>query len=161
MSTCRRRRQPAIRLHNYPDGWVDYFDGQKLGASDPVHRASHLTNVGFRWSRLPDIIDADRRDDREVLDSPRAGHRRRLHRSGACPRRIDGSCSFATRRAGRCAAKMLPLAQLVGRVRLRGVRGALWRMRNRADAPRPRLTDRQRDCVFWAARGKSDWEISA
>lgn len=25
--------------------------------------------------------------------------------------------------------------------------------------PRP-LTDRQRDCVLWAARGKSDWEIS-
>jgi LuxR family quorum-sensing system transcriptional regulator CciR len=25
-------------------------------------------------------------------------------------------------------------------------------------APR-RLTDRQRDCVVWAARGKTDWEI--
>ena len=24
----------------------------------------------------------------------------------------------------------------------------------------PKLTDRQRDCVFWAARGKSDWEIA-
>ena len=24
----------------------------------------------------------------------------------------------------------------------------------------PKLTDRQRDCVLWAARGKSDWEIS-
>ena len=26
--------------------------------------------------------------------------------------------------------------------------------------PRPVLTDRQRDCVLWVARGKSDWEIS-
>jgi DNA-binding CsgD family transcriptional regulator len=24
----------------------------------------------------------------------------------------------------------------------------------------PRLTDRQRDCLIWVARGKSDWEIS-
>ena len=24
----------------------------------------------------------------------------------------------------------------------------------------PRLTDRQRECLTWAARGKSDWEIS-
>ena len=24
----------------------------------------------------------------------------------------------------------------------------------------PILTDRQRDCVLWAARGKTDWEIS-
>jgi LuxR family quorum-sensing system transcriptional regulator CciR len=30
----------------------------------------------------------------------------------------------------------------------------------RIGAERPRLTDRQRDCIFWAARGKSDWEIS-
>ena len=27
-------------------------------------------------------------------------------------------------------------------------------------SPLPRLTDRQRECVMWAARGKSDWEIS-
>jgi DNA-binding CsgD family transcriptional regulator len=26
--------------------------------------------------------------------------------------------------------------------------------------PMPVLTDRQRDCVLWAARGKGDWEIS-
>ena len=29
-----------------------------------------------------------------------------------------------------------------------------------SDVPAPVLTDRQRDCVLWAARGKSDWEIS-
>jgi LuxR family quorum-sensing system transcriptional regulator CciR len=29
-----------------------------------------------------------------------------------------------------------------------------------ATGPLPRLTDRQRDCLVWAARGKSDWEIS-
>ena len=26
--------------------------------------------------------------------------------------------------------------------------------------PQPSLTDRQRDCLLWAARGKGDWEIS-
>jgi DNA-binding CsgD family transcriptional regulator len=24
----------------------------------------------------------------------------------------------------------------------------------------PRLTDRQRDCLLWVGRGKTDWEIS-
>ncbi|MEZ0243080.1 MAG: autoinducer binding domain-containing protein, partial [Sphingomonas sp.] len=29
----------AIRLHNYPDQWADYYDRNALGVSDPVHRA--------------------------------------------------------------------------------------------------------------------------
>ncbi len=33
-------------------------------------------------------------------------------------------------------------------------------MRSLDDDPAPVLTDRQRDCLLWAARGKSDWEIS-
>ena len=32
--------------------------------------------------------------------------------------------------------------------------------RNRFSEGPVRLTDRQRDCVMWAARGKSDWEIA-
>jgi LuxR family quorum-sensing system transcriptional regulator CciR len=28
------------------------------------------------------------------------------------------------------------------------------------ERPAPGLTERQRDCLLWAARGKSDWEIS-
>ena len=28
------------------------------------------------------------------------------------------------------------------------------------EANRPRLTDRQRDCILWIARGKSDWVTS-
>ncbi len=31
---------------------------------------------------------------------------------------------------------------------------------NRSPAESLQLTDRQRDCVVWVARGKSDWEIS-
>lgn len=43
---------PAIRLTTYPAEWVDYFDDQGLGPLDPVHRASHLTSVGFSWSQI-------------------------------------------------------------------------------------------------------------
>ena len=31
----RQAPQPAIRLHNYPAQWVEYFDEEKLGPSDP------------------------------------------------------------------------------------------------------------------------------
>src|SRR3954462_10797116 len=46
----------AIRLHNYPPQWADYYDAQALGLSDPVHRASHVTSIGFCWSQMPRMI---------------------------------------------------------------------------------------------------------
>ena len=154
----RQAPQPAIRLHNYPPDWVEYFDDQKLGPSDPVHRASHLTSVGFAWSQLPRLIQLTVRD-REILD--RAGW------SGIgdgftvpahIPGESNGSCSFATRRGKPIPEEHLPVAQLVGAFAFEAAR-RLWRMRA-TDAPRRSLSDRQRDCVIWASRGKSDWEIS-
>ena len=49
-----RRSNAAIRIHNYPDGWADWFDEHSLGGFDPVHRASNITGVGFAWSDLPE-----------------------------------------------------------------------------------------------------------
>lgn len=54
----------------------------------------------------------------------------------------------------------LPLAQLAGMFAFEGARRIWIRRGERAPGAQPVLTDRQRDCVLWAARGKSDWEIS-
>jgi LuxR family quorum-sensing system transcriptional regulator CciR len=44
-----------IRLTNYPPRLGNLFRCERLGPSDPVHRASHLTSVGFAWSQsLPE-----------------------------------------------------------------------------------------------------------
>ena len=154
----RRAPQPAIRLHNYPLQWVEYFDDQKLGPSDPVHRASHLTSVGFAWSKVPSMIHLTPRD-RLVLDA--AGYNGigdGFTVPAHVPGESNGSCSFATRSGQAVQAKHLPTAQLVGAFAFEAAR-RLWRMRA-GDTPSPQLTDRQRDCVVWAARGKSDWEIA-
>ena len=47
------RSADAICLHNYPEGWVDYFVKNNLFATDPIHRASKTTNLGFAWSGVP------------------------------------------------------------------------------------------------------------
>ena len=122
----RQAPQPAIRLASYPPEWVDYFDGERLGPSDPVHRPSQLTSVGCAWSHVPG--------------------------------ESHGSCSFATRRGDPIQADALPCAQLIGAFAFEAAR-RLWKMRS-LERPAPGLTDRQRDCLLWAARGKSDWEIS-
>lgn len=155
----RRAPRPAIRLHNYPAAWVDYFDEYKLGPSDPVHRASHVTSCGFTWSEVPGMIRITT-GDRDILERAQGeGIGDGFTVPAHVPGEANGSCSFATGRGEPVPAHQLMLAQLVGGFAFEGAR-RLWRMRDLVRAPRAALTDRQRDCVFWVARGKSNWEIS-
>lgn len=153
-----RTPQPAIRLDNYPPAWVEYFDGQRLGPSDPVHRASQLTNVGFSWSRLPDMVDLSPRDLEILKRSRRAGIGEGFTVPAHIPGESAGSCSFATAWGQEIRVEWLPLTQLVGAFAFAGARQLSGMRKLMAD--RPRLTDRQRDCIYWASRGKSDWEIA-
>lgn len=148
----------AIRLHNYPDGWERWFEEQSLGATDPVHRASHVTSIGFAWSDLGTLIRMTAEDQR-VLELARGeGIGEGFTIPAHVPGEAHGSCSFATKTGVVLNEEQLPLAQLVGSFAFEAAR-RMWRSRNAAIPP-VHLTDRQRECVVWAARGKSDWEIA-
>jgi LuxR family quorum-sensing system transcriptional regulator CciR len=155
----RRAPRPAIRLANYPPDWIDYFDEQRLGPSDPVHRASQLTSIGFPWSRLSNLITLTPRD-REVLElAGQRGIGDGFTVPAHVPGEANGSCSFATSAGTRLNEDYLPAAQLVGAFAFEAAR-RVCRIRDGEPAPPPRLTERQRECVVWVARGKSDWEIA-
>lgn len=153
-----RAPQPAIRVHNYPGEWEAWFDAERLGPSDPVHRASHLTSVGFPWSRLPQLIVMTKRDEEILAHSRRVGLTDGFTVPAHVPGESAGSCSFATAHGRTFRTEWMPLAQFVGATAFEGAR-RLSGVR-RTDQDRPRLSDRQRDCIYWAARGKSDWETS-
>jgi LuxR family quorum-sensing system transcriptional regulator CciR len=155
----RQACRPAIRLHNYPGGWEDYFEEQRLGRSDPVHRASQLTSVGFAWSQLPRMIRLTQRDERILGEAGRRGIGDGFTVPAHVPGEVNGSCSFATCTGVAVAEEHLALAQLVGAFAFEAAR-RVARMRDLDFRELPRLTDRQRDCVVWAARGKTDWEIA-
>jgi LuxR family transcriptional regulator, quorum-sensing system regulator CciR len=152
-----RRSSAAIRIHNYPAGWAEWFDERSLGGTDPVHRASNVTSVGFSWSALPEMI-ALTKDDRRILELARSqGIGDGFTVPAHVPGEAHGSCSFACVAGERFDGEQLPLLQLVGAFAFEAAR----RMRRMRFAAGPvRLTDRQRECVMWAARGKSDWEIA-
>ena len=154
----RQAPQPAIRLDNYPSDWADYFDAEGLGDSDPVHRACDLTSVGFAWSRLSGMIHLTDRD-RRILELAQArGLANGFTVPAHVPGEANGSCSFAVEKGTTLDEAIFPVAQLVGAFAFEAAR-RLWRMRASPVPPRP-LTERQRDCLLWAARGKSDWEVS-
>jgi len=155
----RRSGQQALRLHNYPERWAEYYDDQGFGLSDPVHRASHITSVGFAWSRLPGMIELTSADREMLFRAEAQGIGDGFTVPAHVPGEVNGSCSFANPKGVAIRAEHLPLAQLVGAFAFEAAR-RLWRLRPPYAAPLPKLTDRQRECVLWVARGKSDWEIS-
>ena len=149
----------TIRLHNYPERWVDYFDRHGLAASDPIHRASQRSAVGFAWQCVPQLIPLTREDRRILALAADHGIGDGLTVPANVPGEVTGSCSFATALGKPLPSDKLALAQLVGLFAFESAR-RLWHVRGPERAAPPRLTDRQRDCLIWAARGKSDWETS-
>ncbi len=75
------------------------------------------------------------------------------------PGEARGSCSFASAAGRPIPSALLPLAQLAGAFAFEGAR-RMWRNDVLGPDPHPVITDRQRDCLLWIARGKSDWETS-
>jgi LuxR family quorum-sensing system transcriptional regulator CciR len=151
-----RRSSAAIRIHNYPAGWAEWFDGQALGASDPVHRASNITSVGFAWSTLGEMIALTPADRRILELARKEGIGEGFTVPAHVPGEAHGSCSFACVTGEPLPDERLPLLQLVGAFAFEAAR----RMRRMRFSKGPvQLTDRQRECVMLAARGKTDGEI--
>ncbi len=154
------RSRDAIRLHNYPAAWADYYEANALGVSDPVHRASHVTSMGFCWSQIADMILLTA-NDRSTLALGRAqGIGDGFTIPAHVPGESRGSCSFANSAGRPMPVDMLSVAQLAGGFAFEAARRLSSCASRRLTPGKPAMTDRQRDCVLWAAREKTDWEIS-
>lgn len=152
----RRASTPAIRIHNYPAELEQYHDDQQLGSRDPVHRACQRTAIGFAWSELPGMIQLTPRDLRVLDAAARRGVCEGFTVPAHVPGELSGSCSFATARGERLQADNLAMAQLVGAFAFQAARQFV---RAANTAPSPHVSDRERECLIWIARGKTDWEI--
>lgn len=155
----RSSSEPAIRIHNYPDEWERYYDRQQLGRTDPVHRACQTTAIGFAWSQLPRMIPLTRRDHHMLEAAARQGVANGFTVPAHVPGEVNGSCSFATARGRPLQAENLATAQLVGAFAFEAARRLVKREHRKLSDP-ARFSDRERDCLIWVARGKSDSEIA-
>ena len=151
-----RRSSAAMRIHNYPGGWAEWFEEQSLGVTDPVHRATNVAFKGFAWSELPDLIALTRADQRILKLARSEGIGDGYTIPAHVPGEVHGSCSFACAVGVTFTEEKLSLLQLVGTWAFEAAR----RMRRKRFASAPvRLTDRQREVVLLVASGGSDKEI--
>lgn len=147
----------GLRLHNYPDGWQDWYDANRLGLSDPIHRASHKSVGGFLWRDVGLIIPINA-NDRYLLDKGRrVGLGEGVTVPAHVPGEAHGSCTFVARSGVPLPDNILPWAQWVGTFAFEGAR----RLMRRTLAPPQALSERQRQCVALAGRGKSNKEIAS
>ena len=149
--------EKGIRRHNYPEEWAHWFDQQRLGPSDPVHRASQRTAAGFAWHDIARLVPVNAIDRGIIARAGNHGIGDGITIPAHIPGEAHGSCSFAARRGEIVPNDSLPFAQVVGSFAFEAARRLVEPV---ADTVRPRLTERQRECVLWVARGKTDWEIA-
>jgi LuxR family quorum-sensing system transcriptional regulator CciR len=154
----RKASTPAIRIHNYPAELERYHDDQQLGSRDPVHRACQRTAIGFTWSELQGMIQLTSRDLRVLDAAARRGIGEGFTVPAHVPGELSGSCSFATAKGVRLQADNLAMAQLVGAFAFQAARQFV-RALNPNTLKTFHVSDRERECLIWIARGKTDCEI--
>lgn len=150
----------VIHIQNYPPRWADYFIRNKLYLCDPVLHASIRTGTAFRWADMSKMMGLSRCHRSILTRARREGVGEGITVPVNVPGEPYGSCSFAVR-TGRLlpSSESLQLAHLIGSIafqaarRIVGLDAVQWR------EPVP-LTPRQVECVLWAARAKTDWEIA-
>jgi len=148
----------AIRLHNYPERWADYYEREGLGLIDPVHRASHLTAEGFWWSNMQNLIRLSARDQEIMALGRQQGIGEGFTIPVHIPGEACGTCTFVGEGDRPDHPMTEILAQATG-IAAFGAARRLWPIRGRPVHLRPALTARQIECIDLVARGKTDWEI--
>lgn len=148
----------SLLVHDYPSLWAKTYVEFDLGGADPVRRAGERSMTGFKWRNLADIVPLTRRD-RQMLA---VGRENGLVDGFTVPRHLpgeaSGACSFAVGPGKPVPAEMLHVAEIVGAVALTRARCLVGAI---APKGRPMLSERQRECLLWTARGKTASEVGA
>lgn len=147
----------SLLVHNYPEAWARVYIGFDLAAADPIRRASERSLTGFKWADVDRYIPLSR-GDRQLL---RVARESGIGDGFTVPRHLpgeaSGSCSFAMNPHADIPFEMLHVAEIVGAVAIASAREIIGTSPPR---PMPVLTERQRECVLWSARGKTAGEIA-
>jgi DNA-binding CsgD family transcriptional regulator len=154
----RQWSEMAICLHNCEPDWPGNYAEQKLYRDDPIVLACAMSNVGFCWSELPAMLRLTPAHHRMLARYAAAGVGEGLTIPAHIAGEPIGSCSFAPRTGVEFPRASYLSGQVIGAFAFQAARRLAGLVRAMPPMHRP-LTPRQRDCLIWAIRGKTDWEI--
>jgi DNA-binding CsgD family transcriptional regulator len=147
-------------LATLPDSWVDYYLSSDYGDTDPTLQAAMGRILPFHWREIANRNDLTN-GQRKVLNEARDHG---IRNGATIP--IHGPDS---------GLSTLSVIGTHGEAEFdeafrQGYRDLVWLAANTheaflnlaedvADQGRVHLTDRERDCLVWTARGKTAWEV--
>ncbi|HEX4736073.1 MAG TPA: LuxR family transcriptional regulator [Allosphingosinicella sp.] len=146
-----------VRLTNYPIEWLAYVREQAR-PNDPVLRAAERASSGFKWDRLESLVTLTRLEQEYMRRAERYGIVKGYTVPNHVPGETFGSCHFVVRPEREFPDEMIPAAQALGNFAFEAARRLLEERGESSDAwiqPAP-LSERQRECLLFVAKGKSD-----
>lgn len=144
-----------VYVNYYPEKWMHHYLEHQYAQCDPVLQVAMHTSVPFRWSDQSVRADLSRKQKKLFQDASEAG----LDYGFAVPihSRLDFSAMVTvvgdTEEISDDAANIVHLMGVY-------LYDAAKRISRKTYGEKgTRLTGRERECLRWAAVGKSDWEI--
>jgi LuxR family quorum-sensing system transcriptional regulator CciR len=147
-----------IRYDNYPSDWAMRFSNDAMFRSDPVQQASQVTNTGFCWDDMSQLVRLSPLQRDIMKESVRFGIGDGFTVPANIPGEPGASCSFVTSPGAPLPRQRLLCAEIIGSYAFKAAR----RLSGRNGAiNRPHLSRREIDCLRLVASGKTDWEAAA
>ena len=144
-------------LHDYPDEWAKVYTSFDLAGRDPVRRACDKAFGGFTWEAIGQLIPMTRGDRQMLAVGRECGIGDGFTIPRHLPRMARGTFTFAVAPDRRLPHRWLVAAEYLGTLALTS---ALHISGMAQPVALPRLSDRQRECLLWVARGKTAAETA-
>ncbi len=146
----------AMMVLRYPETWVRHYSAEQYQRLDPVFEVANRRATPFQW-RDPRLIAKLSKDQMRILNEGReAGISSGITIPIRGPDALPASCSLVPD-AGGVPPENITLAHsiaILAHERTRQIFAA------QVTEMTPKLTKRERECLTYVARGKSDWIIS-
>lgn len=144
------KRPHEIIIVNYPKEWVSYYTDRKYIFDDPTVSRSAQTQIPYLWHEFRDLRPSQRAIFSDLSDfGVQDGYTIPLH----APDGMTFVASFAFRRPVISAYDRVTITALTSQFYFR-----YKQLLNPSSSPSKLLSEREGECLVWAARGKSSWE---